>query len=340
MKTQLVAMFSLFMLIAMLAGADDALDLSSPMASLKSYLEMQRKGAQLKEFKSLVSKENFAAVSSMVGAFGEALDPSEMMPPEDKYTKLTIIRKEETADRAFIQLKVKYKELWLKAEQKENGTDEISAGRKHDETISDASPGEDYHYPLQINGDGYVSFLFLKQEGKWRFHKSYASSQPADFTPLLGEKDLSSRFTAKKVSAEPAPFKSMSTSFQNKVDPKGGLSGTFNGKPWVGKYAYLSMFNKDDKDYYSINVCAQNEPDKYARMGIQSLIVKLPKNVGVYDLTSVFNVTFYTPPNKNVVASEGSMTVAKEGSVYIVKMVARADHDNELSGEFIFEQSE
>ena len=161
------------------SGAETPTDLSSPTSALKSYIRMKRTGWTLKDFQDLVSKENFTIVSAMNLAMMGNIDLSEKKPPENKYSKLKIMKRQTTDDRAIFQVKVSYKDSWLKQEAqelKETGMDNISPDQKTGgNIISEAGPGEDSEYPYHIKGEGYISFLFLKQEGTWRFHKSYAT---------------------------------------------------------------------------------------------------------------------------------------------------------------------
>lgn len=152
---------------------------------------------------------------------------------------------------------------------------------------------------------------------------------------LLGK----TSFTVIKVQAEStsSPKEKL---VATKIESKGGISGKFNGKPWTGKYAYLNMFNDDNDKHYSVEICAEKEDNKYKRMSLQKLDIKLPKKAGVYKLGPQFNMTFFTPPGSNAIAMEGSMTVEKKGDAFVVKLSVRKDDENNLSGSFTFNPKE
>jgi len=307
---------------------------SSQKMALDAYIQLQRKGATLGEWRKIVSKESFAVVSGLEQATSGQLNLNEKVPPEDKYASFTIIKESNTADRAILQVKVKYKDSWLKQEaneMKEMGLkDDIPADQQaNSELISDASPGEDAEYPYHVKGDGYVSFLFVKQDGTWRFHKSHASKQPSDFTPLLAAKDLSDGLT---VTVKPAIESSPSLP---KAAPNQPLAGRHSGKDWRGLFAYERTFS-NDKDHYGVEVVEKEEPEKFKRFGVPTLIVKIPKVPGEYKLSPTFNVTFFEPPGNNKIATEGILKVTRDGTAYKVELVARSDKDNDVRGCFTY----
>lgn len=152
---------------------------------------------------------------------------------------------------------------------------------------------------------------------------------------LLGK----TSFTVVKVQAESSPLPKAETKKTKDVS-KGGISGKFNGKPWTGKYAYLNMFNDDNEKHYSVEICAEKEDNKYKRMSLQKLDIKLPKEPGVYKFSPTFNTTFFTPPGSNAIAMKGSMTVEKKGDAFVVKLSVRKDDENNLSGSFTFNPKE
>ena len=55
-----------------------------------------------------------------------------------------------------------------------------------------------------------------------------------------------------------------------------------------------------------------------------------------HPLSLLFNITFYEPPGKNLIAAKGNMKVLKDGKVYKVLLIAHADKDNNASGSFSF----
>ena len=152
---------------------------------------------------------------------------------------------------------------------------------------------------------------------------------------LLGK----TSFTVVKVQAE-STSSPKAELVATKIESKGGISGKFNGKSWTGKYSYLNMFNDDSEKHYSVEICAEKEDDKYKRMSLQKLDIKLPKEPGVYKFSPTFNTTFYTPPGNNATAMEGSMTIKKKGDVFTVKLTVRKDDENDLSGSFTFNPKE
>jgi hypothetical protein len=336
--TVLAALVPLILTVSSLAAPD----LSSPEKALDSYISLKRKGGTLAEFQPLLSKEYFALVSGLNKAFGSGPDASEAMPPDNRYAKVTIVNKQVAGDRAIFQVKMKYSEQWLKQETealKQAAEEAKKMGRQRasipadqptgGQAVSDATPGEEDESPCQINGEGFVSFLFVKQDGSWRFHKSYATNQPTDFTPLLKAKDFSGGFTfTPHQPSGPEPV--LPT-----VAPDTPLSGLIAGKKWTGLFAYEETFFTDN-DHYGLDVVQTEEPDKFKRMDASKLMVNLPKKPGEYKLSSTFNVTFFEPPGNNRTGTQGSMKVQKEGNTYKVNLVAYFDKDNDVRGTFSF----
>jgi hypothetical protein len=299
--------------------------------ALDAYVQLQRRGATLGEWQKIISRESFAIVSALEQATTGQLNLNEKMPPEDKYAAFTIIKESNTADRAIFQVMVKYKAAWLKQEANETGLkNDIPAAQQASRTlITDAGPGEGAEHPYHVNGDGYVSFLFLKQDGTWRFHKSHASRQPSDFTPLLKTTDLTGGLTVKvqpAIETNPAP---------PKVAPNQPLAGRHSGKDWRGLIAYENTLS-NDKDYYGVEVVEKAEPDWVKRFSVPKLIVKIPRNPGEYKLSPTFNVTFFEPPGNNKVATEGLLKVTRDGATFKVELVARSDKDNDVRGSFSY----
>lgn len=309
---------------------------SSPRKALDAYIQLQCKGGTLREWQKIVSKESFALVSGLEQATsGRQLNLTEKVPPEDaKYASLLIVKESNTMDRAILQGKVKYRDSWLKqevAEAKETGmtVDVVADEQTKIELISDASPGEDAEYPYHVKGDGYVSFLFVKQAGTWRFHKSHASKHPSDFTPLLASKDLSGGLTVTvKPSTEP------SSPLPNTA-PNQALAGRHSGKDWRGLFVYEKTFS-NDKDHYRVQVVEKEEPEEFKRLGGPMLSVKIPKVPGEYKLSPTFNVTFFEPPGNNRIATEGILKVTRDGAAYMVELIARYDKDNDVRGRFTY----
>ena len=318
---------------AIAAEATTQFDLSSPKTALNSYIQLQRKGATLEQWRNVVSKENFAIVSGLYQATQGKTDLSEKMPPEDRYASLTIIMESGTADRAILQVKVKYAEEYLnqEAEQmKETEAGDWPSDKKTgSEAVRDAGPGENAEYPFHIKGEGYISYLFLKQDGTWRFHKSLASNQPSDFTPLLKAKDLSGGLT---ITVKP-PAKSNS-SLPNAV-PNQPLAGRHSGKEWRGLFAYHDAFFSN-KDRNGVTLFENEEPDEFKRYGLSKLIVTLPKTPGKYKLSPTLNVTFCEPPGNNKVATEGILKITRDGAKYKAELIAHVDEDNDVRGYFTF----
>lgn len=331
MRNKLIILSGCLLFASAIAGSATPLNLSSPKEALKAYLRIQRKGGTLKQLRDVVSKENFTIFSALEAATEGKIDLTQELPPEDKYAKLTIVKKNSTEGRAIFQLRVKYKESWLQQEQKEMkemGMDDIPSDQKTGgEAISDASPGEESDYPCHIKGEGHVSFLFLKQNGAWRFHKSYASNQPSDFSPLLKAKDLSGGFTV-TARTEPSPALPKSV-------PDQPLAGRHSGKDWKGLFAYHSSFFSDD-DHYGVDVLEKKEPEKFKRFQQPELMVKIPKKPGQYQLSPTFNVTFFEPPGNNKTATDGILKVTHEGGTYKVHLIAHFDKDNDVRGYFTF----
>jgi hypothetical protein len=306
----------------------------SPKVALDAYIQLQRRGATLGEWQRVVSRESFAIVSALEQATSGQLNLAERMPPEDKYASFTIIKESNTPARAIFQVMVKYKDSWLKQEAHDTRLkNDIPAAQQAGRSlISDAGPGEGAEHPYHLNGDGYVSFLFLKQDGTWRFHKSHASRQPSDFTPLLTTKDLSGGLS---VTMQPAIETNPSLP---KVAPNQALAGRHSGKDWRGLIAYEST-SSTDQDYYGVEVVEKVEPDWVKRFSIPRLLVRIPRNPGEYKLSPTFNVTFFEPPGNNKVATEGFLKVTRDGATFKVELVARSDKDNDVRGSFTYAPS-
>lgn len=320
----------------LIAGTVTVFDLSSPEKALEAYMNLKRKGGTLDEFRRLTSKELFASFSDLDSAFGGHTNLRETMPPEDRYATVTIVKKQASENRAIFQVKAKYKEKWLKQEvdeAKQAGMQDTSIPANQPtggQAVSDPSPGEHAEYPYQINGEGFVSFLFVKQDGSWRFHNSYATNQPTDFTPLLKVKSLSGGITVTKNGpAEPEPVAPPTA-------PNTPLSGLISGKKWEGKFAYLDEDKSEASKEFRVDVVDREEPNWVMRTRMPHLVLSVPKKPGIYPLSLLFNITFYEPPGKNLIAAKGNMEVLKVGEVYKVQLVAHADKDNNASGSFSF----
>ena len=332
-----MAVLAVLVPATLIAGTLTVPDLSSPEKALESYMSLKRKGATLAEFERLTSKETFAIVSGLVGlasATGSKTDISEGMPPENRYANVTIAKKQVTEDRAVFQVKAKYNEQWLKQEGEEAKRMDMPQARipanrpTGGQAVSDASPGEEVAYPYHINGEGFVSFLFVKQDGSWRFHKSYASNQPSDFTPLLKAKDLSGGFTMTVKPSSPSP------PLPN-VAPRQLLAGRHSGKEWRGLFTYHDAFFSN-KDHYGVEVLEKKEPDEFKRYRVSKLKVTLPKKPGEYNLSPTLNVTFFEPPGQNRTATEGILKITRDGATYKVELIAHFDQDNDVRGYFTF----
>jgi hypothetical protein len=327
-RSRSIIMFGYLIFATSISAYAEPPDLSSPSEALKSYLRISVKGGTLREYRDIVSEENVAIISALDEAAEGRVDLSEKIPPENRYAKLIIAKRQATDNRAIFQLRVKYKESWLQQEQKEVGIEDIpSDQRTGGEAISDASPGEEFDYPCHIEGDGYVSFLFLKQNGAWRFHKSYASSQPSDFSPLLKARDVSGGLTV-TARKEPSPARPESV-------PDQPLAGRHSGKDWKGLFAYPSSFFSDD-EHYGVDVLEKEEPDRFKQFHLRKLMVKIPKVPGEYKLSPMFNVTFFEPPGNNKSATDGTLNVKRNGAIYKVQLIAHFDKDNDVRGCFTF----
>jgi hypothetical protein len=317
-----------------LAGA------SAPAQALNEYLRLTKQGGALNEFRAVLTKDNFAMLS--MGVAMDAIEktgapptnkPSlsslKVPPGADKYAAVSMVKTQAVVDRAFLVAKVTYKQAWLKEE--EEGA-EAGENVTAPTVMDDGEAGEGSEWPFHVKGVGYVSFLFLRQDGSWRYHKSYAARKPVDFTPLLASsKDLNNGFSMSVDMDEPEPFASLPTNA-----PTTALSGVLAGKPWKGVFAQPSQFRDSDATHFALNVMEREESGSFSSFQQPHLMLKLPKKEGFYPLSGTFNVTFYQPPGNNVIATEGSMKVVRKGSTYQVGLVAYANKLNNASGTFSY----
>lgn len=323
----------LSLLLSVSSGIATSGDLSTPEKALVSYLRLQKQGATLKQLYNIVSQEYLDLIKAMEAMDGEEVDIHEPLPSQDRYAKLSVVSKQVSDDRAIFLLRANYKESWLEQqtqEMKEWGMVDFPADAKTGgESVSDATPGDGEDYPYHLNGVGYVSFLFVKQDGTWRFHKSYASNQPSDFMPLLKAKDLSGGFSVTP-NTEPEPDLPMTV-------PDQPLTGRHSGREWTGSFVYHCAF-RSEKDHYGVDIYANERPDIMRADDARQLrlLGKIPENTGEYPLSGTFNVTFFEPPGNNKVATRGIMKVTREGDTYIVRLIAHFDKDNDVRGYFAF----
>jgi hypothetical protein len=115
------------------------------------------------------------------------------------------------------------------------------------------------------------------------------------------------------------------------------LSGKIGGKAWSFATGETDSYLTDGSTFFTtlyastFTACGTFMPDESAG----TLIVSLPKKTGSYGLDTSMNVTFFIPPEDNLVATKGSLEITAVTDATISGAIKDTyNGDNTVDGKF------
>ncbi len=111
------------------------------------------------------------------------------------------------------------------------------------------------------------------------------------------------------------------------------LSGTFSGAAWTAVGCRKSQLESDDPQAVSCEIAAVALKPEDIGTSAPRLMLDLPRKAGTYPLGGERGVTFFTPPSKNALATQGQLVIYSVTDKAITfGLSAKQNKDNDVSG--------